>query len=277
MTTVAQKILHLLSLSDRPLRPCEIAQETKIKANQVRARLTELRRADKVRRDFPGHYMCDPRYGVGRSLPRVQNLQVQAGVPVRLEHKGRPGRGHVERIVWGDLSITIQFGFKNQQVNYYVGAPRGLDLDGYRLCQTVVEERLARMGYLAPPRGDWMVIRYELLFDHQSVVLEGVKCLTWKDLEGTLEKYYNKDEGMRREIRSSKPTSVRDLEALIQGGVTANTVLQGLNVLRSDVSSLVDVVKGIQYSYREMLEMFKADHDAVIRLVDAVEKLVDKE
>jgi hypothetical protein len=59
--------------------------------------------------------------------------------------------------------------------------------------------------------------------------------------------------------------------------VTASTVLQGLNVLRGDVSSLVDVVKGIYYSYREMLEMFKADHDAVIRLVDAVEKLVDKE
>jgi uncharacterized protein YbjQ (UPF0145 family) len=80
-----------------------------------------------------------------------------------------------------------------------------------------------------------------------------------------------------REIKVSKPTIVRDLEALIQGGVTASTVLQGLNVLRSDVSSLVDVVKGIQYSYREMLEMFKADHDAVIRLVETIEKLVDKE
>jgi len=71
--------------------------------------------------------------------------------------------------------------------------------------------------------------------------------------------------------------SVRDLEALIQGGVTANTVLQGLNVLRSDVSSLVDVVRGIQYSYREMLKMFKADHEAVVRLVGFIEKLVNKD
>jgi hypothetical protein len=54
-------------------------------------------------------------------------------------------------------------------------------------------------------------------------------------------------------------------------------VLQGLHIIRNDVSSLVDVVKGIQYSYREMLGIFKADHEAVIRLVEVVEKMVDKE
>ena len=75
-------------------------------------------------------------------------------------------------------------------------------------------------------RRDWELWNFELLFDHESV-----------RLEGTLEKYYNRPDGMRREVRSVKLTSVQDLEALIQGGVTTLTVMQGLNVLRSDISS----------------------------------------
>ena len=79
------------------------------------------------------------------------------------------------------------------------------------------------MGYRV--RDDWRVVRYELLLDHEGVLLEGVRSLTWRDLEGTLEKYYNREAGMRRELRGSRPASVGDLEALIRGGVTANTVL----------------------------------------------------
>ena len=53
MTTAAQKIMHFLSVVGRPVSPSEIARNTKIKPNQVRSRLTELRRADMVRREFP--------------------------------------------------------------------------------------------------------------------------------------------------------------------------------------------------------------------------------
>jgi len=124
-------------------------------------------------------------------------------------------------------------------------------------------------------RRDWEPWNFELLFDHESVRIEGVMAITW-DLEGTLEQYYNRPDGMRREVRSVKLTSVQDLEALIQGGVTTSTVMPGLNVLRSDISSLNDVVRGIYFSYQEMRRMFKADHEAVTMLVGLVEKLVEK-
>ena len=127
------------------------------------------------------------------------------------------------------------------------------------------------MGYEAH---DWMVIRCELLFDYENVLLEGVKSVTWSDLEGTLEKYYNKPEGMRREIRTTKPTSVRDLESLIMGGITTNMVLQRLDVLSTEHSKLTDAVTGIYYSYRDMMKVFKADHEAVFRLVHYFENRV---
>ena len=75
----------------------------------------------------------------------------------------------------------------------------------------------------------------------------------------------------RREVRATKPTSVRDLEALIMGGITANTVLQSLHVLSTDILGLIDAVKGIHYSYRDMMKVFKADHEAVFRLVNYIE------
>ena len=264
----AQKILRFLSKVSHPVTPSVISHNTKINANIVRARLSELRNGGKVIRAFRGHYTCNSGYGVGRPPPKVQNLQIQGKTLIREEHKGKPSKGHWECIDCGDVSIKIQFGYKRQQVTYYVGASRGLDLYGYRLAHTLVVERLASMGYEAH---DWVVIRCELLFDYESVLLEGVKSVTWSDLEGTLEKYYNKPEGMRREIRATKPTSVRDLEALIMGGVTTNIALQGLHVLSTDISELTNAVKSINYGYRDMMKIFKADHEAVFRLVNYIE------
>ena len=268
MSTNSREILRFLRKVDHPVTPLEISQKIEIKSNIVRARLCDLVKNGKVKRVFRGHYTCAPGYGVGRPPFKVQNLQIQGKSRIREEHKGEPAKGYMECIDCGDLSIKIQFGYKRQRITYYVGASRGLDLYGYRLAHTLVIERLARMGYEAH---DWVVIRCELLFDYEDVLLEGVKSVTWSDLEGNLEKYYNKPEGMRREVRATKPTSVRDLEALIMGGIAANTVLQSLHVLSTDISGLTDAVKGIHYSYRDMMKVFKADHEAVFRLVNYIE------
>lgn len=264
MTTISRKILHFLELMDRSLGPLEIAQNLKLNPNTVRARLSELRRRGDVHRPIPGQYTIDPTYGVGfKTPPRVQNLRVTArGAAV----------DRSETVVrdLDDLRIRITFGKKRGIISYTVKAPRGLDPYGLRLAHELVTMEAFLRGFEGL---DWRAVNFEFLWDDQSVRLEGVTAVTFNDLMGTLEKYYNKDQGLRRELRGAQGVRVQDLEALIQGGITSYQNLQGLSVLRTEVQRLTESVKGIHYQYRDMLAMFKADHDAVLRLVDSVDVL----
>ena len=49
--------------------------------------------------------------------------------------------------------------------------------------------------------------------------------------------------------------------------------MQGLNVFRSDISALNDIVPGIHYSYQDMMNMFKANYEAARAVTVALEKL----
>ncbi len=54
-----------------------------------------------------------------------------------------------------------------------------------------------------------MVKVVELLDDKICLGLEGIKCLTFRDLKGNFEKIYEKAYGIRREVRftESRPVS----------------------------------------------------------------------
>lgn len=276
MTSIARKILHYLSVVDRPQTPLEIAQNLKLKPNMVRARLSELRKKGMVLRPFTHHYLCDPTYGVGsKSPPRVQNLVISArNIPVTRHEvivRDLPGPG-----AQGDdgLRIRLTFGKKRGLIHYKVKAPMGLDFYGLRLVHEIVSMETWLRGY---EDLDWRAVNFEFLWDDQSVRLEGVQAVTFSDLAGTLEKYYNKGLGHRRELRGGRGARVQDLEALIQGGITSQQALQGLNVLRGEVQHLTEAVKGIHYQYRDMLEMFKASLETSTRLVDQVSDLFKRD
>ena len=276
MTSAARKILHYLDVIDRPQTPQEIAQNLKLNPNTVRARLSELRKTGKVFRKFEHHYVITPTYGVGsKSPPRVQNLRVTArGVDVvRSETVVRELPG-VDVLVQDELRIRITFGKKRGIISYTVRAPMGLDLYGLRLVHELVEMETWLRGYMDL---DWRAVNFEFLWDDQSVRLEGVQAVTFDDLTGTMEKYYNKGLGMRRELRGSSPARIQDLEALIQGGITSHQALQGLNVLRGEVQHLTEAMKGIHYQYRDMMEMFKASMESSTRLVNLVDDLLKRD
>lgn len=276
MTSITRKILHYLSIVDRPQTPREIAQNLKLNPNTVRARLSELRKKGMVLRQFTHHYMISPTYGVGsKSPPRVQNLRVTArDVPVTRSEtivRELPGPD-----VGGPdtLRIRITFGKKRGIISYTVKAPMGLDLYGLRLVHELVEMETWLRGYQDL---DWRAVNFEFLWDDQAVRLEGVQAVTFDDLTGTLEKYYNKGLGHRRELRGSSGARIQDLEALIQGGISSHQNLQGLNVLRGEVQHLTEALKGIHYQYRDMMEMFKASQAASTRLIDRVDDLLRRD
>jgi len=275
MITVKHKIIQLLEDTSRPLAPLEIAQNLKANRNTVRARLSELRKKGMVLRVFKHHYTITTTHGV--VPPRVQNLQVKAGVPVRVEHRGPPGSGYKESVIkMGDLSVILQFGYRNQQVNYQVSTPRGLDLDGFRAVHVAVGKHLQVMGYKSPSPDDWMVIEYELLFGHSSVKMEGVKALTWRALDGSLEKYYNKDSGLRREIRPTTELPVRDLEHLLQGGMAQYQVTQGLSLIAKMVGDSIKSQKNTNRLVSDLTKVVGALANAQIRMQDSISEFLDK-
>jgi len=256
--------------------PLEIAQNLKSNPNTVRARLSELRKRGDVHRLHPGRYTITPTYGVGsKSPPRVQNLHISArGVEVTRHEvvvRELPGPHGGEA---DTLRIRLVFGKKRGIIHYKVKAPRGLDLYGLRLVHELVETETWLRGYQDL---DWRAVNFEFLWDDQSVRLEGVSAVTFTDLVGTMEKYYNKGMGMRRELRGSGGARIQDLEALIQGGITSQQALQGLNVLRGEVQHLTDAIKGIHYQYRDMLEMFKASSESSTRLITLVDDLLKRD
>lgn len=268
MTTAARRILRFLAAVDHPVTPREIAQNLKLNPNTVRPRLSELRRDGLIIREYRGHYSTTLTYGV-TGLPRVQNLQVLASLPVRLEHKGSRGSGFkVAVISLGDLSVMLQFGYQNQQVNYQVSTPRGLDLDGFRAVHVAVGLQLRIMGYEHPLPEDWLVIKYELLNDYGSVLLEGVKSLTWRALDGTLEKYYNKDVGLRREVRPATELPVQDLEHLLQGGMASYQVQQGLAILVKNQQAQAESQKFTNRVIVDLATRMEALTEALYRLID---------
>lgn len=273
MTSIKHRILNYLEVVGRPQYPREIAQNTKINPNTVRARLSELRKRGDIHHTAPGQYTIDPTYGVGAAAPpRVQNLRVTArGVPVtRTEAVVRELPG-LEGLPDDVLRIRITFGMKRGVISYTVKAPRGLDLYGLRLVHELVEMEAWLRGHVDL---DWRAVNFEFLWDERSIHLEGVQAVTFNDLMGTMEKYYNKGLGVRRELRGSKPARVQDLEALIQGGITSHQAMQGMAILRGEVQHLTEAVKAIHYQYRDMLEMFKASQEASMRLVTLVDNLL---
>jgi len=269
LATVKQKILNLLQGIDRLLTPKEIASFTKTNYNTVRRVLTSLVRDGLVVREFRGHYRLKPIHGLG-SAPRVQNLFVVAeGVGVRRSEVFVWEFGGVE----GGFRVRVLFGVKRGRVSWSVRAPLGLDLYGLRLVRRVVELECEKRGYRDLK---WMVRNYELLWDERGIRFEGVKAVTLEDLDGTMEKYYNKHYGVRREVRSSRPTRIEDLVALVQGGLPTYQVVQGVGVLEKRIDELTRAIKEQNRLNYEMFRIQQANQEALYRLIDKIGKLMEK-
>ncbi len=267
MSSIRERILSYVRTLDYPDSAKNIAQIIKANPNSVRPELSKLVKEGLLVRAFYGHYSTSPGYDQGVVLgpPRVQNLLVVAkGVDV------------IEPLTvireFGDdeysetfIRVSIVFGVKRGRISWRVKAPLGMDVYGLRLCKGLVEEVCASLGFSGMI---WIVSNYDLLNDFRGMRLEGVNALTLTDLEGTMMKYYNRREGVRREVSSSRETSLESLIALTQGGLAMFQVVQGVFYVGKKVESLIDAVK---YTNRSQVDILQGQREllkAVYRLVD---------
>ena len=271
MKGTKEKIIHCLQSSEYSLSPKQIASFTKINYNTVRRILSQLRRLGIIKRQHRGYYDPLPRDGVGKDvlgfLPRVQNLAViWEGVGIRKSEKVVYEFDGEEETCF---RIIIIFGLKRGNVFWTCKAPVGLDLYGLRLAVKWVESECEKRGLLNP---HWRVRNFEFLWDQGGIRLEGVEAVTIEDLDSTLEKYYNKGEGIRREVRSSRSIPMRDLTSLIQGGMTTYQVVQGVGDVDARIRELTEAMKGTNILLKDLIEISKANQQALYKVLNKSRK-----
>ena len=112
--------------------------------------------------------------------------------------------------------------------------------------------------------------------DNEKRRLEGVKCVTFEDLEGFLEKYYNKGEGMRKEIRVSVPTPIDHLTALMRGGQPAYELSQMVGLLTIKLDENLDAQKHRNADDYEFRRIMKGIFDGITRNNELLQKVIEK-
>ena len=272
-----EKILEFLRALDRPVSPFFVSKSLGINPNSTRARIHDLSRVGLLERVAPGLYAIVPTHGVGRP-PRIQNFtavahpspSIQVSESWEYVFSGPPGGDE------GKVRVALSFGRKRNKITWTIRAPLGLDYYGLMFSYALVQCELARKGYTVRDEpGDlerpecFMVRVAELLDDKIGLGLEGIKCLTFRDLKGNFEKIYEKQYGIRREVRFTEQRPISEILALYQGGLPSFMVAQSSYDVARSVEKNTETLK---YLYRNQAELTRITNS----VLNALWKILDK-
>jgi hypothetical protein len=95
-------------------------------------------------------------------------------------------------------------------------------------------------------------------------------------LETTLEKYYVKDTGVRREIRSSVPVDFDSLIALVSGGQSSFQLIQGVVLVTNKIEDLTEYVGMLVRQQQESNKVLKATSDSQMRILNVIDEIVNR-
>lgn len=267
--TASDKILAYLRSLERPVSPSEIARITEISPNTVRPTLSRLVRSGKAARPYRGHYCTVEGPGASIPLPRVHGLSV-LGEPVfkrevlpepewRLEIPGPTGtEADVTR-------IRILWGSTHNRIHWTLKSSRGLDQVGLALVRRLVECEVARHGYQVR---EWIVRQMGLNNDYLEVELAGSKSITLRDLQGNLERIYQKAHGVRREVHLAQSTSLDELMMALQGGLPSYNLAQSNVLLATRIQEFMEGQKYVNALMVKILDGQGALQEALLRLID---------
>lgn len=278
MGRLQDQITSVLERIDYPISPLELTEILKANPKSIRSRLSRMVKAGLIVREYRGHYRVKPTYGVG-SPPRLQNLLVIAERGKNPELKGRVNSHIIEKEFPSfpdeTFRVRLVFGGKRDKIHWTVKAPMGLDYYGFLMTRAWVESEVkARLGLFDL---NWFVKRYEILWDHLGVKLEGVSVITIDDLEGTLEKYYNKFYGVRKEVRQSTDSlKLEDLVALASGGIPQYQMTSALSLLVTQVESMNHSIGLFLQDVQSDRRLVKAVMDTQFRVSEILDRIINR-
>ena len=255
----ARAIVEACRLEDRPLSPREITGITGLNRSTVRVYCSRLVSEGVLARPHYGYYCINRTYGVRWSAPRVHNLRLRWAPACRI-----PEHVEVEE-VYGDVKIRVVFGSERSLVTCWISSDIGLNYAGCGLAiQRFKEIAGSRVGCPVLD-GGILVSSCEFNEDFESIRLDGLSSVTVESFLGSLERIYNRDGGLRSEVRV-RPDSLASVYALLKGGVTAYNVLQAQFMVTQRLESLIVTVKEQSRGIQELGKIFRA-------LLDRIDKL----
>jgi len=127
----------------------------------------------------------------------------------------------------------------------------------------IVEAKLGR------PVVDLELLTFECNKDYYGVRIDGVQCVTKKDLYGMVERVYQKEENLvRKEWKVSQPMSVNAFEAAIKKGIGEHDRVQASFELKEEVKRVSEAVKFANSRLYELEKLNTAMFSALTKLVD---------
>lgn len=292
-----EKILGFMQYQEAPLSPFSIAKSLNFRPSSTRARISELAKNGLLERVGPGLYLITPTHGVG--VPRIQNFTAVAHpspalTPARLRRLEEMGLVRFDGREYqhlyefqgppegeeGQVILRLRFGLKRNKITWTIKAALGLDYYGFMFCYGLVRCVLARCGVTIPEEGPvnpdkpalFLVRQAEFLHDRFSVAMDGVKALTLRDFKGNLEKIYNKDYGVRREIRATDPRPVSELLAFYQGGLPTFMVAQASYDIAREVRANTEAIKYLNRNQGDLTRINQEILNSLWRILNRMEE-----
>ena len=274
-------ILKVLYESEFPLQACEIAEKAKIKPNSCRVYLRNLLEKERIVQTGYGHYVSKEKFVsqkpdhmgrvkvLGEAVPRLHNVRLKV-----------EGLKDVARGSWkvplGDSEVTfVRCG--GGVITVTVSCDRSLDFYEWGFVRDFI---LRELGIRDKSRFE--VVTYEFNNDYEGFRLDGVQALTLTAFDGAFERFYNKEKGLRHEVKAPKGTSLVQLETLLKGGPTAYNVTTTQFAMAQSVRELSESVKGanrlsvergerLQLLFEGLFKRF----DRLVASLESVDKKLD--
>ncbi|MGO8805775.1 MAG: hypothetical protein ACLQO7_04100 [Candidatus Bathyarchaeia archaeon] len=168
----------------------------------------------------------------------------------------------------GGVKIHVCFGQERRKISGYIACDiGGMSHDACLLALNrwfdIVEGKLGR------PVVDLELLTFECNKDYYGLRIDGVRCVTKKDLYGMVERVYQKEENLvRKEWKVSQPMSLNAFEAAIKKGIGEHDRVQASFELKEEVKRASEAVKFANSRLCELEKLNTAMFTALTKLVD---------
>jgi len=190
--------------------------------------------------------------------------------------------------VVGGVAVKVIFGSERKKVSGIISCDAGMSRDA---CLFAVNRWFELVeGKLGFCLNDLVITTWELNKDHAGIRIDGIQCVTKRDLYGMIERTYQKEESLvRKEWKVSTPMSLNKFEEAVSKGLAGMEKAQDIKDLRDEVRGMWEALKfnnsrmlelgrfveAVSKSQISMVERIVALEKGLSTLSDSVSKLVD--